>query len=445
MEATAPHGGTEANGVAGSIKPGRSTLSEAIEAWAAYLRGRHKKKSSIGAMTSELRRAAKARGWASPTDLTFSAVTEWLGSHDWAPSTYNRNLSVFRSFTSWAAAAEVIPSDPLKLAQRADGHGGPGSRAATLADARAIVRTAWLQEQTDSRSRKSPRSIYYLCLFLAGCRKAEPLEWRWSDLHLDESIPAITWRPEMHKAGRREEVPLAPELADALRAWRAVSDTSGPVFLHGLGKHQFNKDRDRAGIPAMDSRQRALTAHSARKFLSTTLHQAGVHARLIDRLMRHAGGTEARYYDPSMAEMAEALGLVEKIFTLEPITPQALALCGVRSVPKSAGLGVDACAEIPMIPVATPNERHDVINALPNTQPPAGSTVPGVATASAVPARGSVLGSGAERNPTAFAVESHNGDLGTGNAGGSLGDSPTNRVADVLEAVARLIREEGSR
>lgn len=79
-------------------------------------------------------------------------------------------------------------------------------------------------------------------------------------------------------------------------------------------KGTFVKDRDAAGIQAADYRGRTFSAHSARKYFSTALTAAGVPEKMVDRLMRHAGRVEHRYYDPSLAEQAAAAAKLPRLW-----------------------------------------------------------------------------------------------------------------------------------
>ncbi len=88
------------------------------------------------------------------------------------------------------------------------------------------------------------------------------------------------------------------------------ADPEAFVFPTSTSSQMFARDRDRAGIPAVDQRGRGYTSHSARKFFSTVLTAQGVSQNTVDRLMRHRGTTESRYYDPPLAELARYAALL---------------------------------------------------------------------------------------------------------------------------------------
>lgn len=316
--------------VAGRIESVPSSLSDAVAAFAKYMGDRRKKQRSIQAFRGVLERAIRECGWTTLGDYTFSNVTEWLGSkregeQPWRGTTYNRNLSIFRSFGEFLATSERLPENPMQRAFPAQDDGEDGARAATLDEVRAVVFQAWLKDQTDGRC-KGNRALYWMCLAAHACRVGEPSQWKRRHLMLDAPVPFVWWTKELNKNNKQYELALAPELAAMLREHLAQVDLdraeSGlppagpddPVFPVVPFKGTFKSDRDAAGIPALDYRQRAFTPHSFRKFFSTELTARGVAEKMVDRLMRHKGRTEYRYYDPPLDEQAKALAHLPRIW-----------------------------------------------------------------------------------------------------------------------------------
>lgn len=206
---------------AGKIVPD-APLVELAASWTQWLASRRRTPRTIAAYRSVVEKAMRERGWRTPSDLTHAAIVEYLGSHQWRGSTYTRNLRVFQSLTRFLALTLPDWTDPLADALGASTRdSGDGARAATIEEARAIIRTAWAREHSDGRT-KAARALYWLCMFQAGCRHGEPAEWKWSDLELDAEIPLVLWGGSgaQHKSGKRVEIPLHPELAALLREHR---------------------------------------------------------------------------------------------------------------------------------------------------------------------------------------------------------------------------------
>lgn len=348
-----PGEGTDANPdllpVAGRIEAAPSGLMQMVDDWIAHgvAKGRFRGKTPE-AYRQTVAAAARDCGWSSVGDLTYAAITGYLvgkrASGAWKAGTYNRNLVCFRSLTRWLRRMGHLAKDPLVDEQQVGGAAEEGSRAATLEEARAVILQAWMRQQTDRRTGEGNRALYWLCLFAHACRAGEPEQWRWGrHVFLDDEVPHILWTPEINKNGRLEECALAPELAEQLRRHRErmrelaratpvvtrrgrkgqapevrrvdPDDPEAFVFPWVPPRATFRADRERAGIAERDRRGRRFSPHSARKFFSTTLTDAGrVREKMVDRLMRHAGKVEARYYDPPLSEQAAAVARLPRLW-----------------------------------------------------------------------------------------------------------------------------------
>ncbi|MCW5776388.1 MAG: tyrosine-type recombinase/integrase [Phycisphaeraceae bacterium] len=373
--------------VAGRIEAAPSDLAEALDAWAAYLSSRGKKPGSIKSMRGFIRSAARDAGWSSVSDLTFDAITGWLAGRrpNWQGTTYNRNLSCFRSLTKFLVASKRLTDDPLSLADRAEESGNGGPRAATTEEARSLIRVAWAREQADARC-KCPRALYWAVLFLHGARPNEPDLWRRKHLVLDHEIPHVHWAGEIQKSHREMYVALAPELVPLLREHLASIDRlravcrrpppgpDDPVFPKVPNRGVFNEDRRRAGIADVDYRRRPFTRRSGRKWFSTALTAAGVPEKMVDHLMRHSGRPEHRYYDPPLAEQAAALARLPGLW---PVSYPQTAHNPQLGLDTARG-GGDAQHAGP------PHEEH------PRTNPT--TTRPRPATGGSAPQAGSLAG-----------------------------------------------------
>jgi integrase len=338
-------------GVKGIPAPPRTgtPLDEAIEQWGEFLIGRARKHTSAQTMRNKLRRAAARMGWATTDDLTFEAVEGYLATRtDWSAATNNQHRSCFRNFGKWLARTKQWELNHLEHIDDIRQAAGVGARAASTDEALAIIRYT-AGRNNDKRS-LGCRSLYYAALFLAGCRRSEPAAWQWRDLQLEEEPAVIIWRPEVHKNGQRVELVLAPELAGLLRQWRdhlrdLGEPTAGEALVFDVppSATTWRQDRERAGIAEVDSRGRGMSPHSARKWFATTLTVAGVPTRMVDRLMRHAGRTEHRYFDPSREEQVLALQALPRIWPVgvalaSVLTDKAATRGVIRRNPAAAGL-----------------------------------------------------------------------------------------------------------
>lgn len=305
--------------VLGRIDAKPNDLFVALEEWLSYLRQLRKSDKTVIAYRHVIRAAARDLGWTSISDLSFSAITGYLGAKledgDWKTGSYNRNLTCFRSFTKWLTRSGRFDKDPLELAANAAQiDAGPSSRAATTTEARALISVAQSKVDSDKRS-AGDRPARYLTLFLAGLRWSEPGLLQWGDIRLDDDVPHIHWRPAINKNRREQWVALCPELIEALKEHRkTVPDGQhDPVFPRMLNRDVWSEDKKRALIPKVDNFGMPFTPRSARQWFDTTLTDLGVPDRMVRKLMRHAVDTPDRYYKPDLAQQAAALALLPRL------------------------------------------------------------------------------------------------------------------------------------
>lgn len=331
--------------VAGRIEHQETDLSVAIASWLDDMRARRKKPRSIDAFREVMDRARRECGWSQCSDITFVGITTWLASKSWKGTTYNRNLSVFRSACAHMTRAKFLAEDPLAAAIRADDDGGEGARAATLEEARLMIHHAWIREQSGDRRVKGSPALWLACLFAAACRAGEPEQWKRRHLVLDAAVPHILWTREIQKNGRQMEVALCPELVTLLRRHLAAMDAEAAasgrtptgedlVFPMVPTKYTFVAIRNRAGIAASDRRGRSFSPHSARKFFATELTGRGVPEKMVDRLMRHSGRVEHRYYDPTLEEQAFAAAQLPTLWPVPVSESETAPDQSRRNVPK---------------------------------------------------------------------------------------------------------------
>ncbi len=335
--------GTDAGMVAGRIgdhDPHR--LTEAIERWCVWLDSLGRRSTTISAYRRTINAWALAGRHEWCHDLTYEHTTAWMAwkrsEGHWSGKSYNYALAAFCSLTAYLTRLEWLQRDPLIDADRSKTEDAPGARSATTTEARALIAQA-VMRQADGRS-KGNRALYWACLFLTGARYSEPAKWLWSDLLLNDDPPMLLWRPEIQKIPRRIELVLAPELAGLLRAHRDLfADASEMVFAFKATRPAFRDDMARAGIVRYDARDRGFSPHSARKWFATTLQTEGVPTRLVDRLMRHAGRVEDKYFDPPIDAQVAALSQLPRLWP--------------SIDPKKSEIGVDTGSEIPKIMVTT--------------------------------------------------------------------------------------------
>ena len=163
------------------------------------------------------------------------------------------------------------------------------------------------------------RRLVYLMAVWTGLRRNEIRQLTWGDVQLD-SLPAkIALRAETTKSKRADSLPIHPQLADELRAWKPNNANPGDPVVSTVPLMKFLRaDLALAGIPDKDEAGRYVDFHSLRVSLSTLLAAHKVSPRAAQALMRHT--------DPR---------LTASVYTDEKLLPLAAELVGVPAIPAS--------------------------------------------------------------------------------------------------------------
>ena len=208
--------------VAGTIAPEGSPLAALVSDWLDYLARNGRSDRTAATWRAMIRRDCNDLGVFHPDQITYATIAGGLDrlreQHGWSASTLRCHLSAWKSLDRHRRRVDA--GDLQAAVGPTDTEPGDGSRAATLGEARGLLGVALDMEANDRRSR-SARTLYWLCMFLAGCREEDHWHWRWDEhIRLDAPVPHIRWTRGIQKNKRTMHVALAPELADALRAHR---------------------------------------------------------------------------------------------------------------------------------------------------------------------------------------------------------------------------------
>lgn len=298
--------------VAGRIEAAPSDLQDAIEKWCRQLAVRNKRPDTVKCFARDVQRAARERGWNSCGDLTYESITDYLADRveaGWSPATHNRALCAFRSFTSYLVAIKRLPDNPLELAARALEDKQGGRRALTTEEASRLLLTTARQTLEDGRSTAHRALMYYACLMIGLRMEDELPALVAAQVRLDDPVPHVHWLPSMHKSRREMFVALHPSMVLMFLRLRAAMklQPSDRFFAELVHRPALRRDRDRAGIPEIDARNRRFGAHSMRKWFDTSLSLAGVADEPRKFLMRHSLDLGQRYLDVPLGLQREML------------------------------------------------------------------------------------------------------------------------------------------
>lgn len=132
------------------------------------------------------------------------------------------------------------------------------------------------------------RGLWYSLAYWAGLRRGEIGRVTWGDV--DFASGTLTIRNV--KAGRRDQLPLRPELLDQLLAARPLLTpaalSTSRIFATPVHARTQRRDFELAGVVARNADGHVADLHALRTTLCTTMVRAGVSPTILQRAMRHA-------------------------------------------------------------------------------------------------------------------------------------------------------------
>jgi integrase len=318
---------------------GGVSIDEAVARWRDDLTARDCTAGSIDRMLSIVNRITECAGWSTSADVSYQSAVAFLAARrrqesPWSNATHDQAVSTLRTFGEFLRRSGVLLVNPLTDLQSVGALNPQGARALTVDQARALVACS-IERHFESRRAKGCAPLYWTVLFLTGLRVSEAASMQWSDLDLDSEHPCIWTDPKWcgNKAGRRDRIPLHPELLELLTKYRSSRMyRPGAVLPMMPTVETWNHDRDAAGIPQRDGRKRKATRHSTRKSFITWLDALTIPRGLVSKLARHATTLAERVYvDHSDVMESEAIA------QLGGVWPEKVEIFSIRTH-KTVGL-----------------------------------------------------------------------------------------------------------
>jgi len=208
-----------------------------------------------------------------------------------SPRTCNHYRASVKSFASWAWKSGRLPADPLASVTgfNAKEDVRHDRRTIGVDELRRLVEAA----HNGPRWRKMSGPARALCYRLAagtGLRHKEIRSIRPESFNWTAEPPTVTVTAGNAKNRQTATLPLPPDLAEDLRPFVAAIAPGEPVFPmpNREGARMLKPDLEAAGIPYEDADGRVFDFHSLRCQLATSLDQAGVTPRVVQKLMRHS-------------------------------------------------------------------------------------------------------------------------------------------------------------
>jgi integrase/recombinase XerD len=258
--------------------------------------GRDLSVNTIKAYTQDLgdlRRYLADGAHASPVTASgLAAYAEWLiGPRALAPATVKRRLACLRALFAWAERRGDIVASPFRTTEVRIRLPKRLPRCLTAFELRRIF--------AGRQGAAAPIALAVLLLFTTGMRVAELTALRVGDIDLERRTLRVRG-----KGNRERQVFLtSPEVVSELRAFmrdhglhRAAPAT--PLLQSEVGS-RMSTDRVRRGLRRLAERvglTRRITPHMLRHSAATSLLEAGIDIRFVQRLLGHRSISTTEIY-----------------------------------------------------------------------------------------------------------------------------------------------------
>ena len=254
-------------------------------------------------------------------DLDAQRMNRWLSDLSLSARSKNARRTAILAFCRWAADYGRSPRNPIPsgLVPRFDENADRRrlSRSMTQQESRVLFEALLIPARVPRRRAAKRRRVFYLVAANTGLRWREIARLRWTDLDLDMGIVIVP--AGQTKSGKQAELPLVPQVVEALREIRPKDAAETDKVFSGEPRLKtWKRDLQRAGLIGPneegyhDERGRHLDRKCLRMSFCTWLKDAGVDLRDAQKLMRHSDPklTSNIYTDIRLKDLRSA---VEKI------------------------------------------------------------------------------------------------------------------------------------
>ena len=236
--------------------------------------------------------------------------------------TYNHYLQAFDSFCNWMVPKR-IPANPIAGMERKNAATDVRHkrRALSVDEVRQLLKSARESNELIQCYTGEERARFYLLSFMTGLRRKELGSLTKKDFKLKASLPILTVEADFAKAGRKDVLPLHPELIPELKKWLKDLGPNDKLFPK-LEKRRtwlcVKKDLERIGIP--------YKTHEG----IADFHAAGRHSHISGLLESGASLAEtkelARHTDVRMTMKYAHLGMDTKAKAISSLPSPTTAM-----------------------------------------------------------------------------------------------------------------------
>ena len=210
----------------------------------------------------------------------------------WAPATVNRTLALLRKVLNDAVRWGHLQHAPKVRLLKV-----PEQPFLFLRREQASEFLALAAEKTPNDAPLYQTAIY------TGARMGELYGLRWSDVDMNRQQITIarSYAQPFPKSKKPRHVPIGPELAAALRAWRRDCPLAADLVFPGADGKMRPRERAPRGFADLAEAVRvpgkdAITFHDLRHTAASLMVMSGVNLRTVQRMLGHSTVTVTEKY-----------------------------------------------------------------------------------------------------------------------------------------------------
>jgi len=230
-----------------------------------------------------------------------------------SPRTINSYIVSIKSFVSYLAAIDILPSNPLKQIRKLNEAVDQRKkrRALTADEVKRLLEVAATGNCRKPKKQKE-QVLTYRLLIGTGLRSTELSLLTPNQINFDKN--RLTIEAAKTKNKKADVLPIRPDLVQAVKEWVQEHEIKPNERIFGFDsdsiRRSFYRDLRLAGIERVGDDGRSVDVHSLRKTFGTMLAAAGVPLTTVQRLMRHSTPllTAKLYIDVEGVDMMDALG-----------------------------------------------------------------------------------------------------------------------------------------
>jgi integrase/recombinase XerC len=309
----------------------RTPIQEHLDAYIAQCRLRGDSKRHVDQKKRHLDDVLTFTKATQLSTLRIDDVNRYLLSID-AAKRGARTRNIIRAdvvaFGTWCVKSDRLPHNPWTNVVRAD------EVMDRRRERRAFTNDELAKFLDTARTRSPGRWLAYFVAVNTGLRRSELRGLRWADVDLDGTEPTVTVRASVSKNRTQAELPLLPDVVDALRAAKPQEALpSARVFRVVPSIRRFHDDLNAAKVSNDGDDGRKLDFHALRATFATRLARAGVAPQIAKRLLRHSD-VKVTMQHYTKLELADLSGAVAKIAPMaaNPSDTQAQSATGTDGV-----------------------------------------------------------------------------------------------------------------